>query len=89
MIQTPKAAIPAEINNESALSIWVPFQGLVRQERGRQLKWPNLKWDATTSLGGAGSMLSLVPELLVNIAHTEKVNEGELGHSRILTDGTN
>jgi hypothetical protein len=30
MIQTPKAAIPAEINNESALSIRVPFQGLGR-----------------------------------------------------------
>jgi hypothetical protein len=29
------------------------------------------------------------PELLVNIAHTGKVDEGELGHSRILTDGTN
>jgi len=28
MIQTPKAAIPAEINKESALSICVPFQGL-------------------------------------------------------------
>jgi hypothetical protein len=28
-------------------------------------------------------MLSLVPELLVNIAHIGKVNEGELGHSRI------
>ena len=26
MIQTPKATIPAEINNESALSICVPFQ---------------------------------------------------------------
>ena len=34
-------------------------------------------------------MLSLVPELLVNIAHIGKVNEGELGHSRILTDSTN
>jgi len=34
-------------------------------------------------------MLSLVPELLVNIAHIGKVNEGELGHSRILTDRTN
>jgi len=33
MIQTPKAAIPAEINNESALSICVPFQGLAQQER--------------------------------------------------------
>ena len=33
-------------------------------------------------------MLSLVPELLVNIAHIGKVNEGELGHSRILTDRT-
>src|SRR5438552_14348266 len=33
MTQTPKAAIPAEINNESALSICVPFQRLARQER--------------------------------------------------------
>ncbi|HEY7843410.1 MAG TPA: hypothetical protein VID30_07020, partial [Bradyrhizobium sp.] len=40
-IQTPKAAIPAEINKESALSICVPFQGLARQESGRQLKWPH------------------------------------------------
>jgi hypothetical protein len=28
-------------------------------------------------------MISLVPELLVNIDHTGRVNEGELGHSRI------
>jgi hypothetical protein len=42
MIQTPKAAIPAEINNDSALSIRVPFQGLAQQERRRQLKWPQL-----------------------------------------------
>ena len=30
-----------------------------------------------------GSMLSLVPELLVNIAHIGKVNEDKLAHSRI------
>jgi hypothetical protein len=33
MIQAPKAAIPAEIKNESALSICVPFQGLLPQDR--------------------------------------------------------
>jgi hypothetical protein len=33
MIQTPKAAIPAEIKNESALSICVPFQGFLPQDR--------------------------------------------------------
>jgi hypothetical protein len=32
MIQTPKAAIPAEIKYESALSICVPFQGLLPQD---------------------------------------------------------
>jgi hypothetical protein len=42
MIQTPKAVIPAEINDESALSICFPFQGLTQQESGRQLKWPHL-----------------------------------------------
>jgi hypothetical protein len=42
MIQTPKAAIPTEINNESTLSICAPFQGLAQQEGGRQLKWPHL-----------------------------------------------
>ena len=42
MIQTPKAAIPAEINNDSALSIRAPFQGLAQQERRRQLKRPRL-----------------------------------------------
>jgi hypothetical protein len=33
MIQTPKAAIPAEIKNESALSICVPLEGLLPQDR--------------------------------------------------------
>ena len=51
MIQTPKAAIPAEINNESALFICVPFQGLAQQERGRQLKWRrSLLWSMRREL---------------------------------------
>jgi len=38
MIQTPKAAIPAEINNESALSIESLFKVSLQHEAGRQLR---------------------------------------------------
>jgi hypothetical protein len=38
MIQTPKAAIPAEINNESALSIESLFKVSLQHETGRQLR---------------------------------------------------
>jgi hypothetical protein len=37
-----------------------------------------------TDLNGDGEYAFLYRELLFNIEHVEKVNEGELGHSRIL-----
>ena len=45
---------------------------------------PQLTKMGRTDLNGDGEYAFLYRELLFNIEHVEKVNEGELGHSRIL-----